>query len=94
MVLLLKNRHTARLCSGVCSINAGLIFMDALTYLERAADQCSSIAMLMLGRENEDIMMNHHSYLQNLHNSTDQSYLDEQEKRRQQFLTPLETVEY
>lgn len=94
MVLLLKNRHTARLCSKVCSINAGLIFMDALTYLERSADQCSSIAMLMLGRNNEDIMMNHHTYLQDLHNSTDRSYLNEQKMRKEQYLTPLESIEY
>ena len=94
MVLLLKDRHTARLCQGVCSINAGLIFMDALTYLERAADQCSSIAMLILSKDNEAIMKNHHHYLQVLHSSGDQSYLAEQENRRQQYLAPLEHIQY
>ena len=93
MVLLLRNRHTARLCQGVCSINSGLIFMDALTHLERAADQCSSIAMLMLGKNNEEIMKNHHKYLQELHSSADQSYLTEQENRRQQYLVPLENIQ-
>lgn len=93
MVLLLRNRHTARLCQGVCSINSGLIFMDALTHLERAADQCSSIAMLMLGKNNEAIMKNHHQYLQELHSSADQSYLAEQENRRQQYLVPLENIQ-
>ncbi len=93
MVLLLKNRHTARLCQGICSINAGLIFMDALTYLERAADQCSSIAMLMLGRRNQEIMKNHHQYLHELHSSTDQSYLAEVKNRREQYLVPMESIE-
>lgn len=94
MVLLLKNRHTNRLCQGICSINSGLIFMDVLTYFERAADQCSSIAMLLLGRKNEEIMKNHHLYLQELHASGDRSYLAEQENRREQYLYPLERIKY
>lgn len=95
MVLLLKNRHTTRLCQGICSINSGLIFMDALTHLERAADQCSSIAMLLLGRNHEEIMKNHHRYLQELHSSsTDQSYLAEQRNRREQYLLPIENISY
>lgn len=93
MVLLLKNRHTARLCNGKCGINAGLVFMDILTYMERAADQCSSIAMLMLGKNNEEIMKNHHLYLQELHASEDQSYLAEIQNRREQYLVQLEQIE-
>ncbi len=92
MVLLLKNRHTERLCQGVCSINSGLVFMDMLTYFERAADQCSSIAMLILGKNNEEIMKNHHNYLQELHVSGDKSYVAEHENRRNQYLVPLEKV--
>lgn len=94
MVLLLKNRHTDRLCQGICSINSGLIFMDMLTYFERAADQCSSIAMLLLGKNNEEIWQNHHLYLQELHASDDQSYLAEQENRKAQYLTPLEKIKF
>ncbi|MBE5875704.1 MAG: Na/Pi cotransporter family protein [Lachnospiraceae bacterium] len=92
MVLLLKNRHTDRLCEGVCSINAGLIFMDVLTYLERTADQCSNIAMFLLGKNNDEISQNHHLYMQELHASTDQSYLAEQENRRAQYLTPIKNL--
>ncbi|MBQ8857785.1 MAG: Na/Pi cotransporter family protein [Lachnospiraceae bacterium] len=92
MVLLLKDRHTERLCQGICSINSGLIFMDMLTYFERTADQCSNIAMLMLAKNNEEIMKNHHLYLQELHNSDDQSYLAEQENRREQYLVPLKNI--
>lgn len=94
MVLLLKDRHTARLCQGVCSINSGLVFMDALTHLERAADQCSSIAMLLLGRNDSDIMKNHHRYLHELHKAGDRSYLQEQQRRKEQYLVPLEKISY
>ena len=92
MVLLLKNRHTDRLCEGICSINGGLIFMDVLTYLERTADQCSSIAMLLLGKNNVEISQNHHMYMQELHASTDQSYLAEQDNRKAQYLTPIKNL--
>ncbi|MBE5926480.1 MAG: Na/Pi cotransporter family protein [Lachnospiraceae bacterium] len=92
MVLLLKNRHRDRLCEGICSVNGGLIFLDVLTYLERAADQCSSIAMLLLGKNNEEISQNHHLYMQELHSSADQSYLAEQENRRAQYLVPLKNM--
>ena len=94
MVLLLKNRHTARLCQGICSINSGLIFMDALTYLERAADQCSSIAMLILSKNNAAILQNHHQYLAELHSCSDQSYLAEHKNRKEQYLVPLENIRY
>lgn len=94
MVLLLKNRHTTRLCQGICNINSGIIFMDILTHLERAADQCSSIAMLILGMNNEEIMQNHHQYLHELHSTADQSYLAEEKNRREQYLVPLENIQY
>ncbi len=92
MVLLLKNRHTSRLCQGVCSINSGLIFMDMLTYFERTADQCSNIALLLLGKNNDEIMKNHHLYLQELHNSGNQDYVAEQENRKKQYLSQLENI--
>ena len=92
MVLLLKERHTARLCQGICSINSGLVFMDLLTYFERTADQCSNIALLMLGKNNEDILKNHHLYIQELHDSEDQSYRAELENRKEQYLVPLQGI--
>ncbi|MBQ1281383.1 MAG: Na/Pi cotransporter family protein, partial [Oscillospiraceae bacterium] len=94
MILMLKDRHTTRLRQGVCSVYAGLTFMDLLTHLERAADQCSSIAMLLLGKFNESIRTNHHHYLQELHASGDASYLEEQERRREQFLEPLKQIKF
>lgn len=94
MVLLLKNRHTSRLCQGICSINSGLIFMDMLTYFERTADQCSNIALLLLGKNNEEIMKNHHLYLQELHNSGNQDYIAEQENRKEQYLVQLEKIQF
>ena len=92
MVLLLRKRHTERLCQGVCAVDAGIVFMDVLTHLERTADQCSDIAMLLLGKRNAQILNNHHQYLQDLHSSSDQSYLAEIRNRKEQYLVPLESI--
>lgn len=92
MVLLLKNRHTARLCKGKCSIDAGMVYMDALINFERAADHCSNIAMQLLAKDNEEIMKNHHRYLEELHISNDESYLAEHENRKAQYIGAIENL--
>ncbi len=94
MVLLLKDRHTKRLKSGACSVNSGLVFMEALTHLERAADHCSSIAVMMLARTNEDILHNHHEYLHQVHAGSDMDYSTQRELRRVQYLAPLKDIQY
>jgi len=90
MVQLLRERHIDRLKAGICSIDIGLIFMETLTYLERAADQCSTVGMLMLARENEEIMRNHHTYLEELHKGTDVEYAVEYRRQREKYIAPLE----
>jgi len=92
MVLILRNRHTARLREGICAVDSGIIFLEMLTYLERAADQCSSIALQILGKNNEEIMKNHHRYLTELHASGDRSYMEEQEKHRGNYIVALENI--
>lgn len=92
MVMILRDRHTKRLKNGACSIGSGLVFMDSLTYLERAADQCSSIAVMMMARNNEDILQNHYDYLKEIHEGNDAAYMSELEMRREQYITPLKAV--
>ena len=93
MVRILRSRHTKRLKQGTCSVSTGLVFMDCLTYLERASDQCSSIAVLMLARENEQIAKNHYDYLRMLHSGNDQTYRRELSARRQQYIDALEKID-
>ena len=89
MVVILRDRHTKRLKKGECVVDIGLVYMEALTYLERAADQCSSIAIAMLARENEAIMHNHHEYLRTIHESSEKSYISQKEMRHKQYVLPL-----
>ncbi len=94
MVMILRDRHTKRLKRGVCSVSSGLVFMESLTYLERASDQCSSIAVMMMARYNEAILQNHYDYLREIHSGNDASYMAELEKRRKQYIDPLNVITY
>ena len=93
MVMILKDRHTKRLKTGACSIGSGLVFMEALTYLERVSDHCSSIAVVMLARNNEAILQNHYDYLREIHSGNDVAYLSERERRREQYIKTLKDVQ-
>ena len=93
MVMILRDRHTKRLKSGACSVGSGLVFMEALTYLERASDQCSSIAVMMLARSNENILHNHYEYLREIHSGNDVAYAAEKERRREQYIKALKSVQ-
>ena len=94
MVTILRDRHTKRLKNGSCSVSIGLVFMEALTYLERASDQCSSIAVLMLARQNESILKNHYDYLREVHAGNDEQYIAELKRRREQYMTKLESIKF
>ena len=89
MVRVLKDRHTKRLKNGSCSVTSGLVFMDAMTHLERASDHCSAIAVLMLARTNAEILGNHYDYLRHLHEGNDKHYASELRRRREQYVDQL-----
>ena len=92
MVMILRDRHTKRLKNGTCTVDTGLVFMEALTYLERASDQCSSIAVMMLSRGNEAILQNHYDYLREIHSGNDAAYAAEKARRRDQYIKPLKQI--
>ena len=93
MVMILRDRHTQRLKSGACSISSGLVFMETLTYMERASDQCSSIALMMMARNNSAILQNHYDYLREIHAGNDAAYNAEKDRRREQYITPLKIIQ-
>ena len=93
MVMVLKDRHTKRLKTGACSIGSGLVFMDALNHLERTSDHCSAIGVMMLARNNEAILQNHHDYLHMIHQGNNESYRAEKNRRREQYLKPLNEIQ-
>ena len=92
MIIMLKDRHTKRLKKGECTVDTGLIFMECLTYLERTSDHCSSIAVMMLARYDNEILLNHHDYLRSVHTGNDVFYAEEEARRREQYIEPLKAI--
>ena len=71
----LRTRHILRLQQGGCSIEAGFVWSDLLTNLERTADHCSNIAGCVID-------MAHHNM--NLHESL-REFREESEDFREKF---------
>ena len=93
MVMILKDKHTKRLKNGACNVASGLVFMESLTFLERASDQCSSIALMMMARNNKAILDNHYDYLKEVHAGNDEAYNAERNRRRAQYIDPLRQLQ-
>ncbi|MBE6940063.1 MAG: Na/Pi cotransporter family protein [Ruminococcaceae bacterium] len=60
----LRTRHILRLQNGECGIEAGFIWTDLLTNLERVADHCSNIAGCVLQIPGERLDL--HDYLEHI----------------------------
>jgi len=60
----LRNRHIGRLKKGQCSVEAGFVWSDLLTDLERISDHCSNIALSILDAHGHN--MNAHQSLRSL----------------------------
>ena len=61
---MLRDRHIVRLADGECTVEAGFIWGDLLTNLERTSDHCSNIATCLIDASNHN--MNAHEYKQSL----------------------------
>ncbi len=60
----LRSSHIVRLRHGECSIEAGFVWADLLTTLERTADHCSNIAMCLIDSKKNN--MNLHESVRNI----------------------------
>ena len=59
----------------LCDAFKGIEFQNVLNYLERISDQCSDLAVYLLGRYDPAINGREHQYINDLHNSEDAEYL-------------------
>ena len=82
----LKARHIERFKTGQCAIDGGVIFLDALTDLERIADHCSNIAVYVI---NKDVSpkdnVNRHEYIQEIHKGEAPEYCKSLELFRKKY---------
>ena len=65
----MRTRHILRLQQGLCSIDAGFIWADLLTNLERTSDHCSNIASYVIDMAQGN--MNIHEILRETRNSSE-----------------------
>ena len=70
----MRTRHILRMQQGQCSIEAGFVWCDLLTDLERTSDHCSNIAGCVIDAAQHNL--NLHETLHNMHHS------DEEYRRR------------
>lgn len=66
----MRTRHILRLQQGECSIDAGFVWSDLLTNLERTSDHCSNIAGCVLDMAQNKL--NFHETLRNFRNYSDE----------------------
>lgn len=64
----LRSRHVLRLQRGDCSLDAGFIWSDLLTNLERVADHCSNIAGCVIEMSHSSLDL--HGYLDTVKSSS------------------------
>jgi phosphate:Na+ symporter len=66
----LRTRHILRMQQGQCTMDAGFVWSDLLTGLERTADHCSNIAGCILDMDHHD--MNFHGLLREIRNDSEE----------------------
>lgn len=89
LVAEIKNHHIRRLRKGQCTTEMGLIFEDALTNIERISDQCSNVAVSILGLRNSQITHNRHEYIHSLHEGGNAFYNEEYARQKSVYMTRL-----
>jgi phosphate:Na+ symporter len=69
----LHTRHIERLKSGQCSIEGGIIFLEAITNYERISDHCSSVAARLISEDAAE-HTDPHTLLRGLHAGREPAY--------------------
>ena len=85
-----RDKHTKRMVKGQCDVFSGIEFQNVLLNLERVSDQCSDLAVYLLGRHDDEINGNEHQYIENLHYSNDPDYVREFEENYKKYFGQLD----
>ena len=88
----LKKRHYARLKKGGCDPQSGIPFTDVISNCERISDQCSNIAVYVLGLENEYIHFNEHDYIKRVHAGETGDFMRLYENEREIYMGKLNEI--
>lgn len=86
----LKFRHIQRLKNGHCTIDAGVVFLEALTNLERISDHCSNIAVYIIGTNYDKESLNRHDYIKRMHQGDTADYQQYSKLYYDKYFTRIE----
>lgn len=78
----LRTRHILRMQKGECTIDAGFVWLDLLTDLERTADHCSNIAGCVVDAAHDN--MNLHQSLRDFRNGSE-AFREQYEQYMRQY---------
>ena len=92
MMEALRDQHITRMMKDECDAFNGIAFQNILHALERISDQCSDLAVYMLGRTDDRINGKEHEYIHNLHHSNNQAYLRDFEESHRKYFGLLEQI--
>lgn len=70
----LKTKHIDRMRDGLCSVEGGFAFVEAISSLERIADHCSNIAVYVINTQQGGEDFDTHAYLSGLHGGASEEY--------------------
>lgn len=85
----LRERHIDRLRQGMCSVQAGISFVELLTNLERIADHCSNIGLYIIQDYQENYHeFNGHEHLFKLHSEPTPEYLAAYRAFEEKYVLP------
>ena len=76
----MRNGHINRLKNSECTIEAGFVWSDLLTNLERTSDHCSNVAVSVLETANDSLKP--HEYLSHVKNDGENHFFERSEERR------------
>ena len=89
----LHDNHIDRLKEGRCKVNAGIVFLDLLTNLERISDICSNIGVATIARANPGSETLAHSYISSLHQGNDVEYNKEYSRIHSEYFNMFKELE-
>ena len=82
----LRDSHIIRLKNGDCTVEAGFVWADLLTNLERTSDHCSNIAVCLIQTKEDGYET--HEYLDSLKANEDPEFTERYRYYRKKFKLP------
>ena len=88
----LRTRHIARMTHQLCDPYNAIQFQNIMVHLERISDQCSDLAVYLIGVKDDSVNGREHEYIHQLHHSNNARYLTQFNQYYQKYVDPLKDI--